>query len=87
VGYAVYMYGRWLGFTLGGVALVLLIVGLAFAWASPLFAIPIVLAVAAAALLLMVGRRAGSETPEDPHATNLRNRPDRPDAGKAEPSH
>ncbi len=81
------MYGKWLGFTLGGIAAILLLVGLAFAWATPLFAIPLLLAVAAGFALVTLGRRAGTENPEDAHATNLRNRPDRPDAGKAEPSH
>ena len=72
---------------MGGIALVLFLIGLAFAWASPLFAIPVVLALVAAALLVIVGRRAGADTPEDPRAAASVNRPDRPDAGKAEPSH
>ena len=81
------MYGKWLGFTLGGIAVVLLLIGLAFTWATPLFAIPVLLAVAAAFVLVRLGRRAGTESPDDPLATTRRNRPDRPDAGKAEPSH
>lgn len=81
------MYGKWLGFTLGGIAVILLLIGLAFTWATPLFAIPILLAVGAGFALVTLGRRAETENREDPQATNLRNRPDRPDAGKAEPSH
>lgn len=81
------MYGRWVGFTIGGIAVILLLVGLAFAWASPLFAIPVVLGIVAVVLLVIVGRRAGTDTPDDARAAASVNRPDRPDAGKAEPSH
>lgn len=81
------MYGKWLGYTLGGIAVVLLLVGLAFSWASPLFAIPVLLGVLALFFLIALGRRAGTETESDPRAAASMNRPDRPDAGKAEPSH
>jgi hypothetical protein len=50
------MYGSWYSTVLGGVGLILLIVGLAFSWAAPVFALPIALLIAAAASVAIAAR-------------------------------
>lgn len=86
------MQGAWIVIITGGILAVALGIGMAMAFAAPFFAVPIALFLFAAGAIALRTRRAAAattdETPAD-HAgeTRRRNRPERPDAGEARPSH
>lgn len=57
------MYGSWYSTVLFGVGLLLLVVGLAFSWAAPVFALPIAL-ILAAVVAVAVASKPREERPE-----------------------
>lgn len=86
------MWGTWIFFIIGGILAVALGIGMAFMFAAPFFAVPIALfAFLAGALVLRARRSTATTAPENARAnadaTRRQNRPDRPDAGEARPSH
>jgi uncharacterized membrane protein YphA (DoxX/SURF4 family) len=86
------MWAIWIFIVFGGILAVGLGIGLAMAFAAPFFAVPLALFIFLAVAAVRRANNAvsgdDSEGAEaDPAETRRRNRPERPDAGKAEPSH